>query len=249
MINQYKCPKDKILTIINFCNIITTMLMNHSKNKNEKDKNNKTFAGADDVMPIVVYAIIKGNIPKIKSNINYIKLFRHHTMFDSNKEEYFTTVLDSGISFIEKLSYDSNDIKINKEEIEFILKNKKEKELIIPKQNSKNIDENFLIYYLTDNEENSSSKKITSNNNDNIELTNLINKNLNTITESTIDKSLLKEKYPINKIDFKKLYSEYFSKELKDLSIYQLEKMTNDFKILMFLISLNQTKTIELKKK
>ena len=170
-------------------------------------------------------------------------------MFDSNKEEYFTTVLDSGISFIEKLSYDSNDIKINKEEIEFILKNKKEKELIIPKQNSKNIDENFLIYYLTDNEENSSSKKITSNNNDNIELTNLINKNLNTITESTIDKSLLKEKYPINKIDFKKLYSEYFSKELKDLSIYQLEKMTNDFKILMFLISLNQTKTIELKKK
>ena len=226
MINQYKCPKDKILTIINFCNIITTMLMNHSKNKNEKDKNNKTFAGADDVMPIVVYAIIKGNIPKLKSNINYIKLFRHHTMFDSNKEEYFTTVLDSGISFIEKLSYDSNDIKINKEEIEFILKNKKEKELIIPKQNSKNIDENFLIYYLTDNEENSSSKKITSNNNDNIELTNVI-----------------------NKIDFKKLYSEYFSKELKDLSIYQLEKMTNDFKILMLLISLNQTKTIELKKK
>ena len=50
MINQYKCPKDKILTIINFCNIITTMLMNHSKNKNEKDKNNKTFAGADDVI-------------------------------------------------------------------------------------------------------------------------------------------------------------------------------------------------------
>ena len=121
MINQYKCPKDKILTIINFCNIITTMLINNSKFKNENDEKTK-YAGADDVMPIVVYAILKGNIPKLKSNINYVKLFRHHTMFDSNKEEYFTTVLDSGISFIEKLTYDTNDIKISKEEIIYILK-------------------------------------------------------------------------------------------------------------------------------
>ena len=242
MINQYKCPKDKILTIINFCNIITTMLINNSKFKNENDEKTK-YAGADDVMPIVVFAILKGNIPKLKSNINYVKLFRHHTMFDSNKEEYFTTVLDSGISFIEKLTYESNDIKISKEEINYILNNKKEKELIIPKQSLKNVDENFLIYYLTDNDDISNNlidKKINSDNT--IELTNVVNRNLNTITESTIDKSIIKEINPIKHIDFKKLYSEYFSKDLKDLTIYQLEKMINDFKILILLILFSQSK-------
>ena len=242
MINQYKCPKDKILTIINFCNIITTMLINNSKFKNENDEKTK-YAGADDVMPIVVYAILKGNIPKLKSNINYVKLFRHHTMFDSNKEEYFTTVLDSGISFIEKLTYESNDIKISKEEINYILNNKKEKELIIPKQSLKNVDENFLIYYLTDNDDISNNlidKKINSD--DTIELTNVVNRNLNTITESTIDKSIIKEINPISKIDFKKLYSEYFTKDLKDLTIYQLEKLINDFKILILLILFSQSK-------
>ena len=248
MINQYKCPKDKILTIINFCNIITTMLINNSKFKNENDEKTK-YAGADDVMPIVVYAILKGNIPKLKSNINYVKLFRHHTMFDSNKEEYFTTVLDSGISFIEKLTYESNDIKISKEEINYILNNKKEKELIIPKQSLKNVDENFLIYYLTDNDDISNNlidKKINSDNT--IELTNVVNRNLNTITESTIDKSIIKEINPISKIDFKKLYSEYFTKDLKDLTIYQLEKMINDFKILILLILFTQNKIKKYKK-
>jgi len=248
MINQYKCPKDKILTIINFCNIITTMLINNSKYKNESEEKTK-YAGADDVMPIVVYAILKGNIPKLKSNINYVKLFRHHTMFDSNKEEYFTTVLDSGISFIEKLTYDTNDIKISKEEIIYILNNKKEKELIIPKPSSKNVDENFLIYYLTDNNDISNNlidKKINSD--DTIELTNVVNRNLNTITESTIDKSIIKEINPIKHIDFKKLYSEYFSKDLKDLTIYQLEKMINDFKILILLILFSQSKIQKEKK-
>ena len=248
MINQYKCPKDKILTIINFCNIITTMLINNSKYKNESDETTK-YAGADDVMPIVVFAILKGNIPKLKSNINYVKLFRHHTMFDSNKEEYFTTVLDSGISFIEKLTYDTNDIKISKEEIIYILNNKKEKELIIPKPSSKNVDENFLIYYLTDNNDISNNlidKKINSD--DTIELTNVVNRNLNTITESTIDKSIIKEINPIKHIDFKKLYSEYFSKDLKDLTIYQLEKMINDFKILILLILFTQNKIKKYKK-
>ena len=218
------------------------MLINNSKYKNESEEKTK-YAGADDVMPIVVYAILKGNIPKLKSNINYVKLFRHHTMFDSNKEEYFTTVLDSGISFIEKLTYDTNDIKISKEEIIYILNNKKEKELIIPKPSSKNVDENFLIYYLTDNNDISNNlidKKINSD--DTIELTNVVNRNLNTITESTIDKSIIKEINPIKHIDFKKLYSEYFSKDLKDLTIYQLEKMINDFKILILLILFSQSK-------
>ena len=52
-------------------------------------------------------------IPKIKSNLKYIRLFRHHSMFDANKEEYFTTMIESAVEFIDKLNCES-DLKIEK---------------------------------------------------------------------------------------------------------------------------------------
>ena len=51
MINQYKSPKDKISTIINFCNILSAMILNTSKNKNNSanntEKNNNTAGKID----------------------------------------------------------------------------------------------------------------------------------------------------------------------------------------------------------
>ena len=74
MINQYKCPIDKISTIINFCNILSTMILNqnnlltkNNKSINENENNFKQrLAGADELLPIVVYTLIKGNVPKLK---------------------------------------------------------------------------------------------------------------------------------------------------------------------------------------
>jgi hypothetical protein len=103
MINEYKTPKDKIIILINFCNIITSMINEHSKNK----PNN--IAGADEVYPLVVYAILKGNIRKIKSNINYIKNFRHCSRLESAEEYYFTTIY-TALGFIENIKYKNLNI-------------------------------------------------------------------------------------------------------------------------------------------
>ena len=169
MINQYKCPIDKISSIINFCNILSTMILNqnnlltkNNKSINENENNFKQrLAGADELLPIVVYTLIKGNVPKLKSNLNYIKLFRHNTMLDSNAEEYFITFIESGISFIEKLDDDLKGLKINNfEEINKKICDVKNvvnydfKDI----KNVKNKDENYIIYYLNEMNEKQNEK-------------------------------------------------------------------------------------------
>ena len=75
-------------------------------------KNSPT--GADEVYPVIVYALLKGNINKIKSNLNFIKLYRHKNRLESEEEYYFTTLF-SAVEFIESL----NHTKLNIDEFEF----------------------------------------------------------------------------------------------------------------------------------
>ena len=61
--------------------------------------------------------------------------------------------------------------------------------------------------------------------------------NINLNISSNVDKNVLNDDNNIlNKIDFNKLDKEYFkNKELKDIPIFNLEKMVNDFKIILLL--------------
>jgi hypothetical protein len=108
MINQYKPPKDKGVILINFCNILTSMITENA------NKSQTKIAGADEVFPMVVYVILKGNIRKLKSNLRYIQLFRHETRLESQEEYYFTTI-NSALEFIENSNYN----KLNIKEIDF----------------------------------------------------------------------------------------------------------------------------------
>ena len=251
MINQYKSPKDKISTIINFCNILSAMIVNATKEKSQSINNNKpSSAGADEVLPVVVYALLRGNIKKLKSNINYIRLFRHHSMFDSNKEEYFTTVLESGVEFIAKLSPDS-DLKIDKGELKRLIeiskrKIKEERSKVVLPVNTKNADESFLVYYLSEGDSEVKKEKGKSP----IELDVVKGNACKINASSVIDKEMLNEEEGLTKIDIDKLYKEYFDKDLKEMSLFQIEKMINDFKITVMLIDsyVNKGKLTQTKK-
>lgn len=71
-----------------------------------------------------------------------------------------------------------------------------------------------------------------------------LNQNINMNIESVINKNLLNENYlnslkitsPIFSIDLEKLYKEYFNGEFNEFNILKLEKMFNDFKIIIILI-------------
>ena len=108
------------------------------------DKENKNKpAGADEVYPLIVYGILKGNIKKLKSNLNFIELFRHKTRLESEEEYYFTTI-SSALEFIENLSH----IKLNIAEDVFARLTKESKE---KQRKSKIIDLPYIksTYYLT----------------------------------------------------------------------------------------------------
>ncbi len=58
-------------------------------------------------------------------------------------------------------------------------------------------------------------------------------------TDSIVSKNLLYEtnlKFPLLSIDLDKLYKEYFTYEFNEFSILKLEKMFNDFKIILRLV-------------
>lgn len=249
MINQYKSPKDKISTIINFCNILSAMIVSATKEKTIN--NTKSSAGADEVLPVVVYALLRGNIKKIKSNISYIRLFRHHSMFDSNKEEYFTTVLESGVEFISKLSSES-DLKIERQELKRLIevsrkKIKEERNKVVLPKNVKNADESFLVYFLSEGD---GEVRTTREGKSPIELDDVKGNASRINASSVIDKEVMNEEEGVTKIDVDKLYKEYFNKDLKEMSLFQIEKMINDFKITVMLIDsyVNKGKLTEIKK-
>ena len=87
--------------------------------------------GADDIYPVIVYALIKAKVPKIKSNIKYIQLYRHKTRLESEEEYYFTT-LYSAISFIETISYDK--LNLSKEEFLYNIRNRLETRQVLYKE-------------------------------------------------------------------------------------------------------------------
>lgn len=101
--------------------------------------------GADDVYPIFIYTIIKGNIRKLKSNLSYIELYRHKTRLESHEEYYFTTIT-SAVEFIESITGSSLNItekefadRLQQEKQRYALEKEKESQGVVFKSNHLNI--------------------------------------------------------------------------------------------------------------
>ncbi|KNC36158.1 vacuolar sorting protein 9 domain-containing protein [Plasmodium falciparum RAJ116] len=69
---------------------------------NVDDDDDELLPCADEVLPLLIYVIIKTNPPEIISNIIYIQNFRHPSRFIS-EEAYSFTQFCSGIEFIKEL--------------------------------------------------------------------------------------------------------------------------------------------------
>jgi len=182
---------------------------------------------------MVVYAILKGNVKKLKSNLKYIQLFRHETRLESQEEYYFTTI-NSALEFIENSNYN----KLNIREIDFnaycdeydkIELERMKTPLLVFKRNP---DENHLLYQLTNGR-----KMNLDDSNNYIELSNF-NQNISINTESVISKSLMNTNaFGLLQVDLEKLYREYFNNtEFNEFTIFKIEKLFNDFRIIVKLI-------------
>lgn len=200
MINQYKSPKDKMLTFINVVSILSLMYSKFSKKE--------TSPGAEEVFPLLVFTIIKGKIPKLKSNLNYYILFRHASRIES-QEDYYLQTLSAVIKFIDNLS--SSNLAIDSKDYEQHIKNY----LDIQKQQlktyinpfSRNQDEVLILRYL-------SGKENDIYNNDNRKIQHF-------------------KQNHIFSIDFDKLYTEYYSCDFDQFTPEKIDEMLNDFKAVL----------------
>lgn len=95
MINQFKSPKDKMMTFINVVGILSFMY--------SKFSTKETSPGAEEILPLVIYTVIKSKIPKLKSNLNYYLLFRYSSRI-VYVEDYYLNTFNAVIDFIDKMS-------------------------------------------------------------------------------------------------------------------------------------------------
>ncbi|KAJ0087493.1 hypothetical protein Patl1_06981 [Pistacia atlantica] len=102
--NTVKAPREKLLCIMNCCRVISNLLLNASMSEN------MVLAGADDFLPVLIYA----NPPQLHSNLKFIQLYRRQTKLVSEAAYYFTNLV-SAKTFVVDLNAKSLSI----EEIEF----------------------------------------------------------------------------------------------------------------------------------
>lgn len=65
--------------------------------------NEKSVPAADDFMPVLIYILIKANIPSLLSTVQYIKSFYEKRL--SGEEQYWWMQFASAIEFIKTMDY------------------------------------------------------------------------------------------------------------------------------------------------
>ena len=83
-IDFFKAPRDKIISIINCCKIVSSMIW-------KSKKQNKTPTGADEFLSVLIFVLIKTKPKKLASNIAYIRDFRGNGRLNGEDEYYLVT--------------------------------------------------------------------------------------------------------------------------------------------------------------
>ncbi|KAI3637031.1 hypothetical protein MIR68_004737 [Amoeboaphelidium protococcarum] len=132
-ITEYKSARDKLISIVNCCKILLGFLekINKSPSRQQQHGNNSTLSGqsqpasptspmtasavasADDLMPLLIYTIIKSHhmtegqsIGYLYSHVMFISRFRIEDKLRS-EAGYYLTCLNAAIGFIVGISYSS----------------------------------------------------------------------------------------------------------------------------------------------
>ncbi len=99
-INKFKSPRDKIVCILNCCRLITYLLA--EKGVVDESGNPLPQVGADELVPSLIYIVLKTNPENLHSNLEYIGAFRSASRM-RGEAGYFFTQLAGAVTFIQGL--------------------------------------------------------------------------------------------------------------------------------------------------
>ncbi|EGC35977.1 hypothetical protein DICPUDRAFT_94413 [Dictyostelium purpureum] len=200
----YKSPREKLMCIKKSFKLLFQLLSKTSE-----------IIGADLLLPIVIYCLIKSNLPFLILNLQFISLFRDPTLIES-ETSYFLVTMFTATSFIENMTFESltdardpslsedDKVKDNDEH----LVSAKDGEIKISEKNNGNVN----------NIQQHEAIKL------NIEKENFVNENDKSKTtfvpQSTISSTTDEEK--------RKLYRFYHSKP-EDISIREIKQLLGEY--------------------
>lgn len=110
--DRMRCPREKLGVVFNACKVIVAVI-----EESRKATGDSTPPSADDLLPLLIYMLIKANPPNLQSNIQFIAFYRHPSRL-TGEEAYFFTHLCSAAAFIRNVGKEGTQLNMDPQEFQ-----------------------------------------------------------------------------------------------------------------------------------
>merc|ERR1719188_2078798 len=95
--DNYRVPHDKLVVLLNACRVINHVLK-RTVAERAPEATGRPLS-ADDFLPLLIYAVLAANPPRLHSNVEFVAAFRHPSRL-VGEDAYFLTALQSAVAFV-----------------------------------------------------------------------------------------------------------------------------------------------------